>query len=654
MDIFELQWAKDPQISPDGKHVVYVRHGFNVMSDDEDNGLWIIGVDGKSHEPLTSSSSHAASPRWSPTGDRIAYVSDASGTSQIHVRWLESGRDTAITNLQTSPGSLTWSPDGTRLAFIQFVSKKPKPIGERQKQPEGAEWKSDARVFEDSFYRSDSSGFLKPGRPQIFVVSADGGIPVQLTKENHLHMGTLSWTPDGDSIYFSSNYNDDWQIDRSESDLFNVRVDTRKVTRITDRDGPDSEPAVSPDGKWLAYIGSNDDKKYQDGKVYLSSITNHQPRLLFDLDRSVRKIVWSSDSKAIYFSYIDKSVAKVGRADLKGRSADIASGLGGSAVGRPYAGASFSVSSNGLVAHDLSLSEQPANVAVTERKKTRQLTNLNRDLVTYRDVSDVEEIWFDSSYDDLPIQGWLIKPPGFDPSKQYPLILEIHGGPYSAYGDYFSAELQLYAAAGYVVLYTNPRGSTSYGREFAQKIHHDYPGNDYDDLMSAVDAVVGRGYIDEENLFVTGGSGGGILTAWIVTKTDRFRAAVSQKPVINWFTLTFNSDIGPFFWPMFFEQLPWKDPAAYLAKSPISAVHNVKTPTMLLTGENDLRTPMSESEQFYQALQLNGVDTALVRIQDSTHSISKAPSNLLRKVSYVLGWFDRYQSQNSEGGVEKN
>lgn len=654
MDIFELQWAKDPQISPNGEHVVYVRHGFNVMSDDEDKGLWIIDVDGASHEPLTSSASHAASPRWSPDGDRIAYVSDTTGTSQIHIRWLASGRDIAITNLQSSPGSLAWSPDGTRLAFIQFVAREPKPIGERQKKPEGARWKSEAKVFEDSFYRSDSSGFLKPGRPQIFVVSADGGIPVQLTEDNHLHMGTLSWTPDGDSIYFSSNYNDDWQIDRSESDLFRVGVKTLEVTRVTDRDGPDSKPAVSPDGKWLAYIGSDDDRKYQDGKVYLSAVADHQPRLLFDLDRSVSNIVWSSDSKAIYFSYVDKSVAKVGRADLKGRTSDVASGLGGSAVGRPYAGASFSVSSNGLVAHDLSLSEQPANVAVTKGKKTRQLTNLNRDLMTYRNISDVEEIWFDSSHDGLPIQGWLIKPPGFDPGEKYPLMLEIHGGPYSAYGDYFSAELQLYAAAGYVVLYTNPRGSTSYGREFAQKIHHDYPGNDYDDLMSGVDAVIGRGYIDEENLFVTGGSGGGILTAWIVTKTDRFRAAVSQKPVINWFSLTFNSDIGPFFWPMFFEQLPWEDPAAYLAKSPISEVHKVKTPTMLLTGENDLRTPMSESEQFYQALQLNGVETALVRIQDSTHSISKAPSNLLRKVSYVLGWFDRHQSLGSEDPAEEN
>jgi dipeptidyl aminopeptidase/acylaminoacyl peptidase len=258
----------------------------------------------------------------------------------------------------------------------------------------------------------------------------------------------------------------------------------------------------------------------------------------------------------------------------------------------------------------------------------------------------VEELWYESSKDGLPIQGWIVKPPGFNPAKQYPLILEIHGGPTTAYGKDFAAEIQLYAAAGYVVLYTNPRGSTSYGAAFTREIDQNYPGSDYDDLMSGVDAVIAKGYIDSDNLFVTGGSGGGILTAWIVTKTNRFNAAVSQKPVINWFTHTLTADIGPFFWNNFFVELPWQDPASYLAKSPISHVDKVTTPTMLLTGEQDFRTPMSESEQFYQALKMNGVDAALVRIQGASHSIAAKPSNLLRKVAYVLGWFERYRKND--------
>lgn len=643
LDLFSLQWVKEPRISPDGSKIAYTRHRFDIMSDQERSNLWLIDSNGENHQPLNDSDIQSSMPRWAPDGERLAYVSNAGGSPQIHIHWLKSGRDIAITQLQAPPKSLTWSADGQYLAFSQFVTRDAKPIGKPVKKPEGAEWNADAKVFEDSFYRADSSGFNKPGRSQLFLINAEGGAAIQLTDTNFLHQGKLSFSPDGRYIYYSGNQNSNWQIDRAESDIFRLDILTREITKITDRDGPDTKPTISPDGKWLAYLGSDDVKKYQDAKIYLSPIANHAPMLLLDLDKPVNEIRWAANSRSLYFSYIDQSVSRIGHVDLKGKVTEIASNLGGSAIGRPYANGNFTVSNNGVLAHDVSSSKQPANLAVTRGRKSQQLTNLNRDLVAYRDISDVEEIWFESSFDKLPIQGWLVKPPGFDPLKKYPLILEIHGGPYAAYGNYFSAEVQLYASAGYVVLYTNPRGSTSYGVEFARKIHHDYPGNDYHDLMSGVDSVIGLGYIDEDNLFVTGGSGGGILTAWIVTQTHRFKAAVAQKPVINWYTLTLNSDIGPYFWPFFFSSLPWDEPEAYLAKSPISRVNKVRTPTMLLTGEQDWRTPMSESEQFYQGLQLNGVDTALVRIQNSGHSISKKPSNLLRKVGFVTGWFDRYR-----------
>jgi acylaminoacyl-peptidase len=262
-------------------------------------------------------------------------------------------------------------------------------------------------------------------------------------------------------------------------------------------------------------------------------------------------------------------------------------------------------------------------------------------------LGEVEEIWFDSSLDKKKIQGWIVKPPHFDPKKKHPLILEIHGGPYADYGGTFAAEMQFYAAAGYVVLYTNPRGSTGYGEKFAQLIHHDYPGPDYEDLMSGVDAVLQRGYVDADNLFVTGGSGGGILTAWIVGKTTRFKAAVSQKPVINWASTVLTTDIAPFMPKYWFGKLPWEDPNAYWQRSPLSLVGNVKTPTLVLVGDHDFRTPLSDSEQYYQALQLAGVPTGLVKVPGASHGgLTSRPSQSAAKASAILAWFDRYRGKS--------
>lgn len=241
------------------------------------------------------------------------------------------------------------------------------------------------------------------------------------------------------------------------------------------------------------------------------------------------------------------------------------------------------------------------------------------------------------------VQGWLVKPPNFDPAKKYPFILEIHGGPFQSYGSVFSAEIQLYAARGYLVLYANPRGSTSYGEEFGNLIHHDYPNHDYDDLMSGVDEVIKKGIVDEKNMFVTGGSGGGVLTAWIVGKTDRFAAAVVAKPVINWYSFVLYADNIGFFYKYWFPNKPWEDPSSYLKRSPLSYVGNITTPTMLLTGEEDFRTPIAESEQFYAALKLEKVETAMVRIPGASHGIADKPSNLIAKIASVMAWFEKYK-----------
>jgi dipeptidyl aminopeptidase/acylaminoacyl peptidase len=259
-----------------------------------------------------------------------------------------------------------------------------------------------------------------------------------------------------------------------------------------------------------------------------------------------------------------------------------------------------------------------------------------------RQLGTVETLHYQSSVDQRALQGWIIKPPGFNPGKRYPLLLEIHGGPHANYGERFAVELQAYATAGFVVLYTNPRGSTGYGEEFATLIHHAFPGNDHDDLMDGIDAVIAQGYVDPERLFITGGSGGGTLTSWAIGMTDRFRAAVVQKPVINWLSFAYTTDIALTATRYWFGAMPWEDPEAYLRRSPISLIDRVQTPTMVLTGESDWRTPMSESEQYYQALKLRRVDAALVRIPGAPHSIGHRPSNMIEQILHIIAWFKRY------------
>ena len=416
------------------------------------------------------------------------------------------------------------------------------------------------------------------------------------------------------------------------------------VRALTDRRGPDQSPAVSPDGRLIAYTGFDDrQQSYHLTRLYVMNRDGSGPRLLAPgLDRDVETPVWSGDGRGVYVQYDDRGNTRLASVSLTGTVRNLADNVGES-LDRPYAGGSFSVAAAGRFAFTHSSADRPGDVAVgREGAGVRVLTALNEDLWAGKELGAVEEISYESSFDKRRIQGWIVKPPGFEPSRKYPLILEIHGGPFANYGPRFAADMQLYAAAGYVVLYTNPRGSTSYGEEFASLIHHAYPGHDYDDLISGVDAVIARGYVDPDRLFVTGGSGGGVLTSWIIGKTGRFRAAAVQKPVINWYSFVLTADEASFFARYWFPGFPWERRDHYLDRSPISLVGNVTTPTLLITGEVDYRTPISETEQHYQALKLRKVPAAMVRIPDASHGIQKRPSNLIAKVAHILGWFERY------------
>lgn len=647
-DVFGLEYAEDPQISPDGKHVVYVRQSMDIMKDRSRSNLWVVDSNGKNHRAIASSAANFFSPRWSPSGDRLAYASSKEGSVQIYVRWMDSGQTARLTDLTASPGSLTWSPDGKQIAFTMGVSAEgAKPIGTMPSKPEGAEWAPPVRVIDTLTYRADGvQGFLPAEYDQVFVIPADGGTPRQLTTGDFSHASSLSWGADSKTLYLASNHEDDWEYNRLESDIYSLNVMDGTMKQLTNRVGPDRSPVVSPDGRKIAYLGF-DDKEilYENNRVYIMDADGTNSHVVNDtLDRSIDIVRWDGGSKGLVVQYDDGGETLIAHMSLSGNLNTLASNTGGTDLGRPYAGGSFSVANDGSIAFNQASPQRPAELAVMSKSgNSRLLTRLNDDLLGHITLGKVEEIQVKSSVDERNIEGWIVYPPNYDANKKWPLILEIHGGPVANYGSRFSAEDQLYAAAGYVVLYMNPRGSDSYGKEFVNLIHHNYPSQDYDDLISGVDQLIERGIADPDQLYVTGGSGGGVLTAWIVGKTDRFRAAVVAKPVINWTSFNLTADGAAYFSRYWFGAMPWEDQQQYWTRSPLSLVGNVKTPTMLLTGESDYRTPISETEQFYTALKLQKVDTAMVRIPESSHHITARPSNLIAKVVNILGWFEMHK-----------
>lgn len=644
IDLFGLETASDPQISPDGTRVAYVRQSADIMADRMRPTIWLVDTRTGEQTPLAAAPGAHMAPRWSPDGRRLAYVSAPEGSPpQLYVRWMESGAVARITGLPDSPSSIAWAPDGRQLAYVMRVPGEPTKLGSQPPRPEGAKWAEPLEVIDRVTYRADGAGYLKPGFDQVFVVSADGGAPRQVTTGNFDHAGPLSFSPDGRSLVLSANRRADWEREPNDSEVFALDLASGAMTQLTHRYGPDQNAVLSPDGRRIAFVGYDDKHaSYTPAQLYVMDRDGTNLRALNPgLDRAIEDLAWAGDSGSLYVSYDDQANRKVARIDLSGKMTTVAEGLAGAGLDRPYTGGSFSVARNGTLAYtaDPTRGQRPADLFVGKR----QLTRLNADLLGSKTLGRVEALPVTAS-DGRAIAAWLVLPPGYQPGTRVPLILEIHGGPHTAYGPVFSTDDQLYAAHGYAVLYANPRGSTSYGSEFANLIDKNYPGDDYTDLMSAVDAAIARGVADPDNLFVTGGSGGGVLTSWIVGKTDRFRAAAAQKPVINWISEALTMDGTGFTSRYWFRKQPWEDPMAYWNRSPLSLVGNVKTPTLVVVGSEDFRTPVSESEQYYAALQIRGVPTALVKVPGASHGgFTARPSQSAAKASAILAWFDRYR-----------
>ena len=647
MDVFDLEWANDPRVSPDGKTVVYVRKSNDIMKDRERSNLWQVSVDGTNHRPLYSGLNNIRSPRWSPNGEKLAFISNETGSQQIHVRWIDNGETALISQLRASPSNLSWSPDGKWFAFTMNVKAPSETIAEPREKPEGASWAKGPITVTTTQYQYDGQGIVAPAYRHVFIVPADGGTARQLTRGNFNHYGSLAWSSDSKHIFFSAYRSDDWELVSDEADIYSVSIISSKIKQITNQPGAERSPVISPNGQYIAF--TKEERRplaYSPDRIAIMDLDGKNIRILSeDLDGDGNNLMWASDSKSIYYAYDERGIRKIGRATIKGKLSSVIAGLGGTTIGRPYLSGGFHALNN-IIAFTHGTSDRPANVAMIIDDKIKILTNLNEDILAHRELGTVNEIKYQSSFDGQEIQGWYITPPDFDPAKKYPLILEIHGGPHLAYGPYFSAELQIMAAAGYIVFYDNYRGSLSYGEDFALLLQYKYSSKeDFADHMSGIDSLIELGFVDDANLFIAGGSAGGIATAYAVGLTDRFNAAVAAKPVINWLSkpLTADSMVGQIYHQ--FPGPPWEHLEHYWKRSPLSLMGNVTTPTMLLTGEDDRRTPISETEQFYQALRLRGIDSAMVRLPDTSHVIASRPSRLITKVDHILAWFQRYKTK---------
>jgi acylaminoacyl-peptidase len=655
-DLFETEWASDPSASPDGEWIVYLRNGYNQQMDDTEQDLWLLKTDGSWHRPLTTDG-NAGSAVWSPDGTQLAYVAEFDEGAQIYLRWMDTGTTYAISRLPEVPYGLRWSPDGTQLAFVMFVPEKAEPLAQLPEYPESTDLAPAFHVTEMVTFRADGIGDLEPGFDHIFVMPATKGTARQLThgSRNYGSAG-FTWAADGKSLYFLANLAENWEFDYAATEVYQLNLETAEYEALGTPRGDKFGLELSPDGEKLAYLATSEAQ------------TSHTPFELFtipvdgdasaplkvsaQLDFDLVDFAWDgASSESLLALYSDGGDGVLSRISSDGKKIEaISRDVSGLSLGRPYTeGAFTAAAASERIVFTHASTTRPADLATLDKSgQLRVLTSLNDDAFGDLQMCRIEEFTTPSSHDGKTIEGWIVYPPDFDPTHKYPLILEIHGGPHLDYGPYFSAEIQLMAAAGYIVVYGNPRGSIGYGLDFALEIDKNYPSHDFDDLMSLVDYTIAQGNVAEDQLFVTGGSGGGILTAWIVGHTDRFAAAVAAKPDVLMLSGQLGADAYVYFTQYWAPGMPWEPGVAERLwdLSPLKYIGNVTTPTALLVGYEDHRTPTMEAEMFYSALKLKGVDTALIRVPETGHHIAHHPSHLIAKVAHILGWFERYRQND--------
>jgi dipeptidyl aminopeptidase/acylaminoacyl peptidase len=646
----DFEQVADPQISPDGSQIIYTRRYVDKLADRWESALWLVNADGSRNRFLLKGSN----ARWSPDGTRIVFQAEGepSGT-QIFVRWMDAeGATSQITRVSDPIGDINWSRDGKSIGFSMFVPSKNELKIDMPAAPKGAKWTEAPKYVDKLHYRFDRRGFFQPGFRHLFVVPADGGTPRQVTKgqwsigftnEGQPAGAGWDWTPDGRTMVFD--------VRDTNADLkyrfgiiSAVDVNTGIVRRLTPQTGSWSSPVVSPDGRRVAFRGFPAQRvSYRAAEVYLINIDGSGlTKISGTLDRDPGNLTWAPDGSGVYFSVGDQGTSNVYFASVGGGVRKLTNGAHMLSIA--------SAARNGTVAAGMrSGPKEPADVVRIDLRAGTytQLTRVNEDLLGRVKLGDLEEIWYTSS-GGARVQGWIVKPPGFNASRKYPLLMEIHGGPHGMYNVAFNPMFQNFAANGYVVIYTNPRGSTGYGSAFGNAIENAYPSVDYDDLMAGVDAVIAKGFVDTTRMYVGGCSGGGVLSSWVIGHTNRFAAAAVRCPVINWMSMAGQTDI-PLFTHNFFAKPFWEDPAPWLKQSPLMYVGNVTTPTLVMTGELDLRTPMAQSEEYYAALKMRGVPSALLRFEGENHGTGFRPSNWMRTQLYMMAWYQKWRRTSPQG-----
>jgi dipeptidyl aminopeptidase/acylaminoacyl peptidase len=660
-DLLKFVWIADPQVSPDGSQVVYVRVVVNEKTDDYDTSLWMVPSDGREAPRVLTSGTRDSSPRFSPDGKRLAFVRAGAGQPpQIYLMSMSGGEAAALTDLPKGAAAPAWSPDGTKIAFSSTTK-----LEDFEKKTDTAP-RSDVRVITSAVYRANGGGWNDPDRPSHVWVT-DATITSPLPKARPLTAGKFAeagqgWSTEGTRVYFTSTREDEPYFHQSKVELFSVPAAGGEMTKVASINGAIGAVKPSPDGKLIAFVSAPNgtpERSYDQPDLFVTNADGSgTPRNLttaydYDINGSVggdqgaprggrsAGPIWSADGKSILIV-----AGRHGDANLARFNVTTGEEMAGPAWPRATV-QSYSVSANGQKAVALISTQTSIGDLFLVDSATgaapKQITHVNDALFDTLKLSEPEEITW-KSFDGKTIEGWVMKPPDFDPAKKYPFILEIHGGPHSAYGNVFTHEFELLAARGYVVLFPNPRGSSNYGQDFGNIIQFHYPGDDYKDLMAGVDEVIKRPYIDRTKLGVTGGSGGGLLTNWTVTQTTRFAAAVSQRDIADWYGFWFTADFSQYT-ASWFRKAPWEDPADFAARSPITHVANVKTPMLFVLGDDDLRTPPADGgEMMFRALKYLHVPTVMVRFPGETHELSRSgkPAHRIERLRHIVGWFDKW------------
>ena len=650
-DNFNFRNAADARIAPDGKAIIFLQTTRDITNDRRRNALMLRVGDGDWQE-LTSSAG-ASLARWAPDSRRIAFLRHANGAHELVVHDIVTGHETILVQSATALRELAWSADGKLLAYQQReITPLPAWLG-LATPPEGAQWAAPIKLTERLVWQHDTVGEWPEGCFQVFTTAADGSaIPRQITSGvwwngmPHMVSSGLCFTKDGGKILLTGNQRADWDRTPSDIDIHAISLDDLSVQKLTDFPGPVARPTPSPDGKLLAYTAVEErGLSHQRRKIFVMPIAGGPARALTEsFDLSIDDIAWTDDSQALMAAYDMPGKRALARFGLDGSHHVLTDDIGPASIEMPYSGGGFSRATDGTVAYVRAAVDVPSEVATIAPDGRRSvLTALNAGLAQQVGGFLPAEMFWTDCDEGRQVQSWLVKPRGTGP---HPMALLIHGGPYAQFGERFSIKVQALAAAGYAVLYSNPAGSTGYGEDFANSLHDRFPGPDYDDLMRVVDAAAARPDIDAENLFITGTSGGGVLTCWAVTHDHRFRAAVAIKPVVDWQSWMLTADMGAtggLTW--LGHDLPWDAAAKYRERSPLTYAAHSRTPTLLIAGEADSRTPPTEAIQMYTALKLAGCEAALLRMPGVSHGTgAMRPSYFAAEISATLGWFGRFRT----------